>query len=765
MAFTLSGTTITQTGIDTDLSGLSGIAGVGNYSWSGLDIYDLDTADLHLHISGTLTIGGANSISSKEMLIIRNATSTTRRFEVLNGGTLNLGYVHTSGSDSETVNDGVLVFQPGTIGFGATNNSTNYSNRTSFGVASGGTLNWYSGIVDMAGAVGFQAGANVNIGFDTNTKPVLDQSRVRSTGNPGQILYCYATGLNVNGWKIKANRSLDGSGVTGTGFVLAAVPTQFKGYEPIFMRTAITGSSSVPAGTYSLNDYTGIIGSGDDIQNKAGVAAIVKLINGEKGSDLSIQVDNNLLDPLVVQEVTATASDIVTDNPLISGKAFIARDDGSNAQIVVNDGTGNYDFGEVVIAESEDGQIEGTDLYFGEDDDTTVRHISYETIITSVPAILRGAGGSNLVLKTSVDNSITETNKSTVDAYTTLETAQKFYDRAKAYLVDNYAGETATIVTRSGDTIDLGTYNLTVLQAGNAFVFDGTTVIINSALFEGSVTTSGTVIDLGNAITGVVTDINGTTSPSSITLNTVGVWSIYDNTNTVVTAGTGNTTYSNTRGVDTGTWSVVTHNKGSVAQIFTWDSADGSTNTFTYDNTQLIRPEGGAIYSGGSTTGINVLVNADGYIEVDAPNRAVSSQEIIDAQQDFLNTQAGLDQILATGIVSAPIFGVLNGVSYFLNITGYQYDSVVGLTPESALGAILVSSASHSNIRLDNGGINVVSATESVTPAEIWDYLTTNTLVADSFGESVNKIITNQQTINVGVQKSSIIVPHTTDLN
>ena len=30
MAFTLSGTTITQTGIDTDLSGLSGIAGVIN---------------------------------------------------------------------------------------------------------------------------------------------------------------------------------------------------------------------------------------------------------------------------------------------------------------------------------------------------------------------------------------------------------------------------------------------------------------------------------------------------------------------------------------------------------------------------------------------------------------------------------------------------------------------------------------------------------------------------------------------------------------
>ena len=56
------------------------------------------------------------------------------------------------------------------------------------------------------------------------------------------------------------------------------------------------------------------------------------------------------------------------------------------------------------------------------------------------------------------DASVTETDKTVVDGYLQLETPEKFYDRAKAFLVDNYAGETATIVSRSGNTINAGTY-------------------------------------------------------------------------------------------------------------------------------------------------------------------------------------------------------------------------------------------------------------------------------------------------------------------
>ena len=92
------------------------------------------------------------------------------------------------------------------------------------------------------------------------------------------------------------------------------------------------------------------------------------------------------------------------------------------------------------------------------------------------------------------DASITEPVKATVDAYATIDNSAELYDAAKAYLHDNYAGELAPLLTRNGTTVDLGSLDL-VIDAVNptAFAFAAGVITISAAVFDGSITTSGTI--------------------------------------------------------------------------------------------------------------------------------------------------------------------------------------------------------------------------------------------------------------------------------
>ena len=116
------------------------------------------------------------------------------------------------------------------------------------------------------------------------------------------------------------------------------------------------------------------------------------------------------------------------------------------------------------------------------------------------------------------DPNITELNKAVTDAYTSLGTPQKLYDRGKSHLVDNYAGELSTLVTRSGNLIDAGAYNVTIdATASSVFSVSGNTITIKASTFTGDMTTTG-VITLSNGaiFSGTRTDANGTVSPPRI---------------------------------------------------------------------------------------------------------------------------------------------------------------------------------------------------------------------------------------------------------
>jgi hypothetical protein len=118
----------------------------------------------------------------------------------------------------------------------------------------------------------------------------------------------------------------------------------------------------------------------------------------------------------------------------------------------------------------------------------------------------------------SLDEAITETEKGVVDAYTTLDTPEKLYDRSKSAWYDN---ESYPLLTRSGDTIDLGSYNITInASAASAYAVSGSTITIKAATFTGNLTTTGTItLAGGSSVLGNVTDSTGTryTLPWSVT--------------------------------------------------------------------------------------------------------------------------------------------------------------------------------------------------------------------------------------------------------
>jgi hypothetical protein len=97
------------------------------------------------------------------------------------------------------------------------------------------------------------------------------------------------------------------------------------------------------------------------------------------------------------------------------------------------------------------------------------------------------------------DASITQTNKATVDAYTTITTAAQFYDRAKSWWYDNFetlpiAQQGAVLVTRAGTVLNAGAYNITLNNAAGAvFAFASNTITINAATFTDTLTTTGTI--------------------------------------------------------------------------------------------------------------------------------------------------------------------------------------------------------------------------------------------------------------------------------
>jgi hypothetical protein len=152
--------------------------------------------------------------------------------------------------------------------------------------------------------------------------------------------------------------------------------------------------------------------------------------------------------------------------------------------------------------------------------------IAYNQTITGFAEDLVGLDALQSTVKMTPDLVVSETNRSVVDAYTSIDTPQKFYDIAKSYLVNNYAGQTQPIVNRDGSTIDAGSYDVVFdTTATNSFSISGNTITLNASSFSGTLITSGSVTLNSTSYSGTIIDSSGSRSFGSYSVSNLVVGS------------------------------------------------------------------------------------------------------------------------------------------------------------------------------------------------------------------------------------------------
>ena len=531
MSFSESGGTITQTGTDDTASfitGMQGITGVtvnqyGNTGHSTFTI--IDFANLSLNVQGTLVV------NMKRQNWIFTGSDMTDRIKNSASGVLTLECDESRSGFDYNPEGGSIMF--------ALDNSTSWNSKTIHTDSGGQAL--FNGITFRG---------EHSPWFNRNA--TLRNCIIEKIGNDGDIQTNIAnSSVTFDGVKIYADGQ---SGIT------------FRGGTPTINNVEVYGARD--AFNNESTSYITIVGLVPDTGTDADISQWggrnTRVLNAQKGTEFIVgghvgDSTNNTGKAAVFQSLLLTAIDAegiaiegrkfyIEDNPLVGSSDHTIIDDGilANVQRVyekttdVNGEVASFDVligncnrtsGGLQISTNPDDNwlrprgknVDGTTTSTNTvtDDLYDWASISYNEVITSGEVELKGVSGTAVLSISSTDLSLTETNKAIVDAYTSLDDPFKFYDKAKSYLVDNYAGEASTTVSRSGDLIDAGSYDVDIdATAGSAYGLVGNKITIKSSEFTGDLTTTGIITLLNGAkVVGSVTDINGTVTsvPYSIT--------------------------------------------------------------------------------------------------------------------------------------------------------------------------------------------------------------------------------------------------------
>jgi hypothetical protein len=519
MAFTYSGGIITQTGTDTNLAGLSGITGVSviTYGLLPFSVYDMGTN--RLDIEGSLTI------DPEANMFISNAPTgvfPNGALNVRNTGTLTLGV--------KTVVGTAVKYTQGTAFILAERGNLNTD--ASLIIEDGGTFNAYGAEIKMAGPTRCMNGSYLNIEDLTLTsiRQIVCQFRIEhnSASTTSRV------SITNNGMTLNGRTSTDSARVTTLGAV--AFPSSS------FIFNFIRGQYQPAAGGYPDQVFLNF----DNGNNVDGFDFAYAGSGGTNGT----QYNGKLVDfRNVARRVRYTQANskggfskttkVVSFNLLtqlggaLSGVSYYSVDVNNGNRITFNgfDSTADivYQGQNVgpaleVIPTIEFMAGESTTRFVDDrtnSDTLTFPFVSYLTSIATNSPNLIGLKTLTLDVVNADDVTITETTRATVDAYTTIETSAKFYDRAKSYLVTNYAGELSTLISRSGNQIDAKALNVIIdATATQAFLLSGNTLTIKASTFTGDMTTTG-VITLANGavFNGTRTDANGTVlAPRSVSI-------------------------------------------------------------------------------------------------------------------------------------------------------------------------------------------------------------------------------------------------------
>jgi len=522
MAFSLSGSTITQTGTDTSLDGIELLSGVTRITASGLSFYILNTRTIR--VEGTLSIDP----EIESMIFINYGNGIT--FDVRSGGVCNFGREIDIGAS-------VNRFSSGTIALFTRNSDSEFDeNRSDLYVRGGGTLNWYGGTVISKRIFAIYGTLNT---FSQNCEYInqhTGETQIRQRSNTTNVQGlvtrgCFLTLINNpvawNGWKpfdtlnqaiSSSNSTPDRVWLTLAGFDPSGVAgQQIAFWSDVWIRLInnAIGMSLVAGGNNDGGANSGIY----EIRQK--VAITTKNLAGENlnakyftkdfdnGNRVDTQINNN---PTTIPD--RIYSGITTD-----GVATIDDDGGVLIGVIWRDIGGGSRFQNV--------EYDYRCRANNDSDVFTFLFCEYNYLLQQADYVMKSTTPINVNRVFFIDRSLTEISKTIVDVYSTIDNANQFYDRAKSFLFDNFAGESETIVNRSGTLIDAGSNNIIIdATTGSAFAYDGSTITIKASNFVGDLLTTGLItFSNGSTISGTYTDTNGTVAPSAqltVAVNQIG---------------------------------------------------------------------------------------------------------------------------------------------------------------------------------------------------------------------------------------------------
>ena len=495
MAFTLSGTTITQTGTDNDLSGLAGISEITvTDRKSHIEYY---MHNLKLLIQGSLTIAPKDT---KEQLRIRQDVRDKNNIEVANGGTLIIGTQQSNPLDYEH-QDYIPAIQEdiGAVGYPIRNaHSAGIGNGTRFAtltVRDGGTLRCFARVVNVA-AFGVQTNATA---FEVQYSFLIKH----------QASYVYSRNVTIE------NSTYASFSIVASGAYASLKNNKVIGPPFALSNNTPLGSSFDINGIPDLNGVA-LVAQGRESGADDSNSPIAKAYNLAKGTDQTYQVNERRYWRAELWAQVRVAVKDAARAAVDSAKLYYKGAGGTQTLMSVNaDGHADFDF-LMATRKASNGTI-APYVFQTKNGDTSddlidIAVADYGYAIAQVSDFsLRGVERrlSDVFLIT--DALISETDKAVVAAYTQIDTAAKLYDRAKAYLINTYAGEAAQMVTRTDDTIDAGGYNIEIdKNAAATFAFDGTKITIKADTFTGNLKTTGAVtFKNGATIDGAYEDKNG----------------------------------------------------------------------------------------------------------------------------------------------------------------------------------------------------------------------------------------------------------------
>jgi hypothetical protein len=469
---------------DKDLSGLSGLTGVTHTVFGSgttlLNLYYFDST-VRLVVTGSM----------KQTLLTERlrfgASVATPYSQVSSGGSYLIdGRGLGSGESGDyTTAEAISFLKIATSGFAGDQALT---------VLSGGTFIWYGGSIISGARVEFQSGSKLLVAGG-----LYDGRMTENTGARLRILTANATirGItNVNDAPVQ----FGAAGIDSKGLYLQRSTVLLYSYDNTVIENFRRSTNDTGTGIY--------------VQSGQSNYEVCYAINAELGTDMFSEISvftaaNNGAGLVISQDINFHITDSTGAD--ISGVKIVGTDYNNGLRTDI----GAYDFttDRIYSVTTDNGGLSTIEILLlvvtrfrvsgvsgstvkdyrtknGDITDVSDFHLYKYGKLIAVPSIVaKGINGYNLDFTMSSNLLITETDKSTVDSYTSLETGYKWYDRACSDLEDRYDRETVFDVDINGGVIQIGANNWTVDKTA-ASVYDFSTKTIKADTFNGGITSS-----------------------------------------------------------------------------------------------------------------------------------------------------------------------------------------------------------------------------------------------------------------------------------